>query len=142
MAALFSGEQLYGLIPQRPPVVMVDTMYSATESEAETGLHVDSDNVFVHDGKLREPGIIEHVAQSAAAFAGYDTFRRGLPPKIGFIGEIRQFRIARLPLAGEELHTHLQILGEAAGITLLSAETVSGDGAVASCRMKIFIKED
>lgn len=142
MAALFAGEHLYGLIPQRPPIVMVDTLYSATESEAETGLHVNEDNVFVHGGKLREPGIIEHVAQSAAAFAGYGTFRRGLPPKLGFIGEIRQFRIARLPLAGEDLHTHLQILGEVAGITLFSAETLSGGEPVAACRMKIFIKED
>ncbi|MDE5889407.1 MAG: hydroxymyristoyl-ACP dehydratase [Bacteroidales bacterium] len=139
---LFVGEQIHGLIPQRPPIVMVDTLYSATETEAETGLHILEDNVFVEDGRLREPGLIEHVAQSAAAFAGYGTFRQGLPPKLGFIGEIKQFRISRLPLAGEDLRTNLQILGEAAGITLLSASTVSGDELLATCRMKIFIKED
>ncbi|MCM1177105.1 MAG: hypothetical protein NC308_07130 [Clostridium sp.] len=142
MDALFVGEQVYGLIPQRPPIVMVDTLYSATDTEAETGLHIKEDNVFVREGCLREPGLIEHVAQSAAAFAGYGTFRQGLPPKLGFIGEIKQFRIDRLPQAGEEMHTYLQILGEAAGITLLSATVKSGDTAIATCRMKIFIKED
>jgi len=139
---LFVGEQIYSLIPQRPPIVMLDTLYSATENEAETGLNIVNDNVFVSDGRLREPGLIEHVAQSAAAFAGYGDYCKGQSPKLGFIGEIKQFRINRLPCVGETLRTRLEILGEAAGITLLAATVESGGEALASCRMKIFIKED
>lgn len=142
MAPLLSGEQIYSLIPQRPPIVMVDTLYSATDNGAETGLHIVDGNVFVSGGRLREPGIMEHVAQSAAAYAGYGTFRSGLPPKLGFIGEIRQFKISRLPNVGEVLETHLEILGEAGGITLLAACTKAGDETIATGKMKIFIKED
>ena len=61
--ALFSGKQLYDLIPQRPPIVMVDALYSAGDSEAETGLRIGEDNMFVAEGRLREPGLIEHIAQ-------------------------------------------------------------------------------
>jgi predicted hotdog family 3-hydroxylacyl-ACP dehydratase len=139
---LFLGEELFKLIPQRMPIVMVDVFYDATDTEANTGLTVTADNLFCENNKLREPGLIEHVAQSAAAFAGYDTYRQGLVPKLGFIGEIKKFKIHRLPLTGECLHTHLAVLGEAAGVTLLAAETRVNDEIITSCQMKIFIKND
>ena len=139
---LLIGEELYQLIPQRNPVVMVDTFFCADEESAETGLHVQSGNLFCEGNLLRETGLIEHVAQSAAAFAGYAPYTRGEQPKLGFIGEVKKFKIARLPKVGEFLHTSLRVLGEAAGITLISAETKVEEEVLATCQMKIFIKEN
>ena len=139
---LLVGEELYKLIPQRNPIVMVDTFFCADEEGAETGLHVQPDNLFCEGGFLREPGVIEHVAQSAAAFAGYAPYQKGKSPKLGFIGEVKKFKIARLPKVGEVLHTSLHILGEAAGVTLISAETKAGEEMLATGQMKIFVKED
>lgn len=139
---LFSGEELFGLLPQRPPIVMVDTLVDATDTEAHTALTVTPSNMFCANGELREPGLIEHIAQSAAAFAGYSTFKQGLPPKLGYIGEIKKMRIEALPHVGDCLHTHLQIIGEAAGITLLAAETMVNDATIVTGQMKIFIKND
>ena len=139
---LLVGEELYKLIPQRNPIVMVDTFFCADEESAETGFHVQSGNIFCERGFLREPGMIEHVAQSAAAFAGYAPFTKGESPKLGFIGEVKKFKIIRLPKVGEFLHTCLHVLGEAAGVTLISAVTKSGEEVLATCQMKIFIKED
>ena len=110
MKPLLEGEGLYKLIPQRNPIVMVDTFFAADEEGAETGLHVQSGNLFCNEGLLREPGMIEHVAQSAAAFAGYAPFTKGESPKLGFIGEVKKFKIARLPKVGEFLHTSLRVL--------------------------------
>lgn len=139
---LLVGEGLYKLIPQRNPIVMVDTFFGASEEGAETGLHVQSGNIFCEEGYLREPGMIEHVAQSAAAFAGYAPYVKGESPKLGFIGEVKKFKIIRLPKVGEFLHTSLRVLGEAAGVTLISAETKVDEDVLATCQMKIFIKED
>ena len=139
---LLEGEGLYKLIPQRHPIVMVDTFFCADEESAETGLHVQLGNVFCEGGFLREPGMIEHVAQSAAAFAGYAPYTQGETPKLGFIGEVKKFKINRLPKVGEFLHTRLRVLGEAAGVTLIAAETKSDEEILATCQMKIFIKED
>ena len=139
---LLEGEGLYKLIPQRNPIVMVDTFFCADEESAETGLHVQLGNVFCEGGFLREPGMIEHVAQSAAAFAGYAPYTQGETPKLGFIGEVKKFKINRLPKVGEFLHTRLRVLGEAAGVTLIAAETKSDEEILATCHMKIFIKED
>lgn len=139
---LLEGEGLYKLIPQRCPIVMVDTFFRADESGAETGLHIQSGNLFSEGGLLREPGMIEHVAQSAAAFAGYAPYTRGEQPKLGFIGEVKKFRISRLPKVGDFLHTTLRVMGEAAGVTLIAAETRVEDEVLATCQMKIFIKNE
>ena len=139
---LLEGEEVYKLIPQRNPIVMVDTFFCADEEGAETGLPVQSGNIFCQGDVLSEPGLIEHVAQSAAAFAGYLPYTKGETPKLGFIGEVKKFKITRLPKIGEFLHTHLKVLGEAAGVTLIAAETISEYELLATCQMKIFIKED
>lgn len=138
---LFKGEEIFELIPQRAPIVMVDTLYEADDMSGKTGLTISSDNIFCRDSYMQEPGLIEHIAQSAAAFAGYKTFKAGLPPKLGFIGEIKKCKISTLPKAGETLVTNLKVLGEAIGITLVSAETSVGDSVIVSCQMKIFIQE-
>lgn len=138
---LLQGSELFKLIPQRAPIVMVDTFFGADETCARTGLHIHADNIFCQDNALQEPGIIEHIAQSAAAFAGYAPYTRGEEPKLGFIGEVKKCKISRLPQAGSFLSTQLRIVGEAAGITLIAAEVYEGEECIASCQMKIFIKE-
>ena len=138
---IIRGEHIFQLIPQRPPIVMVDVVYAADEMSAETGLTVHEDNIFVRDGRFREPGLIEHIAQSAAAFAGYGSFARGEEPKLGYIGEIKDCNLFALPSIGEELRTTIRLVTEVAGIRLISAETKVNDEIVAACLMKIFLKE-
>lgn len=135
------GEAIFQLIPQRPPIVMVDVVWSATDTEAETGLTIQEDNIFVRDGRFREPGLIEHIAQSAAAFAGYGTFVRGEEPKLGYIGEIKDCNLYALPKVGDELRTTIQLVAEVGGIRLIGAQTSLNGEKVADCQMKIFLKE-
>jgi len=130
------------LIPQRPPIVMVDVVWSADEQSADTGLTIQEDNIFVKDGLFREPGLIEHIAQSAAAFAGYGTFVRGEEPKLGFIGEIKDCVFKLMPPVGSELRTHIQLVTEIGGIRLINAEVRLKDELVATCIMKFFLKDD
>lgn len=137
----FSAEEIKLLIPQRSPMMQVDFFQSENDVEGDTALTITGDNVFCSDGLFREPGIIEHIAQSAAAYAGYDTFRRGEAPKLGYIGEVKKMKIGRLPKVGERIRTHYKVLGTAEGVTLLSAETRVGEETIASGRMKIFIKQ-
>lgn len=130
------------LIPQRPPIVMVDVVWSADEQSADTGLTIQEDNIFVKDGLFREPGLIEHIAQSAAAFAGYGTFVRGEEPQLGFIGEIKDCVFNLMPPVGSELRTHTQLVTEIGGIRLINAEVRLKDELVATCVMKFFLKDD
>lgn len=139
---LLRGGDILKLIPQRDPVVMVDKFGDFEENGAATALTIESSNIFCQDGHLREPGLIEHIAQSAAAFAGFGTFQKHFPPKLGYIGEIKRCRIYELPTVGEELNTELKILAQVGNITLLNAETRVNGRKVAECQMKIFLKND
>ena len=93
---LYEGEGIKELIPQRHPIMMVDTFYDATEMECNTGLTILKDNIFCENGSLLEPGIIEHIAQSASAHAGYKEKLKNSPnPPVGYIGEVTQKQIER-----------------------------------------------
>ena len=141
-APMLKGDEIYQLIPQRAPIVMVDKLYSADEQSAVTGLDIQEKNIFCKDGRLMEPGVIEHIAQSAAAMAGYPYYKNGEEPKLGYIGEIRKFKLFRLPECGETLETRIKVKGIAGDVTLITAESIADEGKVASCDMKIFLKKE
>lgn len=140
MEYIMKEEELFNLIPQRAPIVEVDTLYEASKSEAHTGLTVKSDNYFCERGRLCEPGLIEHIAQSAATFAGYATFLKGEDPHLGFIGEIKKCKIYELPKIGADLHTWVELVSEVEGISLMKAMTIVDERKIAECQIKIFLK--
>lgn len=130
------------LVPQRAPILMVDRLTDATDDVAVTSFVVKADNYFLDDdGLLAEVGLIEHIAQSASAFAGYKALLAGASePPVGYIGEIKKFHCYRCPAPGEELNTTITMGAEVAGVTIIKGETRVKDETVADTQMKIFIK--
>lgn len=103
---LITGEEILEYIPQRPPVVMVDTFYGIDERGcARSGLTVTADNLFVADGVLDECGIVEHIAQSAALRAGYMNRTMGRRVQLGYIGAVNDLKV-HFPAAGEQQTRH------------------------------------
>ncbi len=131
------------LIPQREPVLLVDALDGADGDTARTRLTVRRDNDFVgDDGTLAEPGLVEHIAQSASAFAGYKALEAGATePPVGYIGEVKKFRCLRCPRVGEELQTTVTFGPEVGGVTALAGETCVGEETVAVTQMKIYVAE-
>lgn len=127
------------LIPQRPPILLVDGLESVEGDTAVSTLTVRADNCFTdEDGLLAEAGVVEHIAQSASALAGYKAVQAGATaPPVGYIGEVKKFRLHRLPRMGEVLRTTVSFGTEVEGVTLLSAETRAGEELIASTQMKI-----
>ena len=102
---LITGEEILEYIPQRPPVVMVDTFYGIDERGcARSGLTVTADNLFVADGVLDECGIVEHIAQSAALRAGYMNRTMAEGCRLGT--SARERPEGALPAAGEQQTRH------------------------------------
>ena len=133
------NEAIKNLIPQREPMIMVDTFHEATESEANTGLTIANDNLFCYDGLFTEPGLVEHIAQSASAFAGFKALLAKKKPPLGFIGEVKKCWIYFLPRVGDKLQTHIRILTEVLNVSLLAAETIVNGEIAVQCQMKIYI---
>lgn len=131
---------IQALIPQRPPIVMIDGLRAADDTTAETTLTVREANIFVRDGHMQEPGILEHIAQSAAAYLGYQTLAHNEQPRLGYIGEVKKCDFATSPAVGQCLVTRLTLLAEIEGVRLIQAETTANDLPVCTCQMKLFLK--
>jgi len=130
------------LIPQRDPIMMVDTLIDAEGDVCHTALLVRENNFFIEEDRLMcEPGLVEHIAQSASAFAGYRYVMAGRKAPIGYIGEVKKFHCYRRPGIGEILNTTVTMGAEINGITIITGETRVGQELVADTQMKIFVED-
>ncbi len=136
--------KIENLIPQRPPIVMVDEVLAVEGDVCTCRLTIRQDNFFMEpDGMIAEPGVIEHIAQSASAFAGLRAVEAGATePPVGYIGEVKNFHLVRRPRAGEELTTMITMGPEVQGVTIISGTTCVSGEVIAETQMKIFVRED
>ena len=129
------------LIPQREPIIMVDTIYEYQENKVLGGLTVSNDSIFVQNNELKEPGILEHMAQTVALYTGYQYFIQNLEAPVGYIGSMKNIEILQLPKVDEILVTTVNILHEVMGVTLVSIETKVNEQVIAFGEMKTVIAE-
>lgn len=139
---LLSGMELLDLIPQRPPIVMVDRFFGINEEGSYTGLKVESSNLFCSEGRLDECGLTEHIAQSAAVRIGYLYTCKGEAVPVGFIGSVNKMSYYTLPEVGDDLHTCIRVEQEIFDITLISATVRVNGVIIAEGQLKIFLKKD
>lgn len=138
-----SGDQLTNLIPQKPPFVLINSLDAVNEKSCVTTFTVNPDHVLVDRGKLSLAGLLENMAQSSGCKLGYDDFNEGKKPRVGFIGEVRDFQYSRLPLTGEELRTEITVENKVFGsVTVVAAKIFSGDEEISSCKMKVFFQPE
>ena len=126
-------------IPQRPPIVMIDRIIEISESKVVCNFMIKNDNIFVNGCKLLEPGIIENMAQTIAASAGYMAKKKNEKVKLGYIAAIKNLNIHELPIIGDVLCTSIQIVNEIFSVTIVQAEVVAGSKIIADCEMRIYI---
>lgn len=137
-----TGEDILQLIPQRPPFVMIDTLLSAGENSAETSLTISEDNLFLEKGMFREPGLIENIAQSAAAMNGFSEHSTGGVAKVGFIAGIKDLKIYKLPALGQTISTRIDFMDQVLEFQIVRGRIFDNNDIFAECEMKIFIKNN
>lgn len=125
------------LIPQRPPMVMVDRVLHCDTVVTETELTVSKDNIMVEDGHMSAIGLIENVAQTCAARMGYINLTSGKEVRVGVIGALRDMTIHSLPEVGSTIKTRIEVSDEVFGMTLAQAESRCGDMLLCSGTIKI-----
>jgi 3-hydroxymyristoyl/3-hydroxydecanoyl-(acyl carrier protein) dehydratase len=134
-------ENIQHLIPQRPPFVMIDKLLSFSETVISTGFSIKADNIFVENGEFKEPGLVENIAQTAAARAGYISKTENKPVAVGYIGAVNNLEVYYLPKPGDELITEIAIKNQIFDVTLISGKIICNGKLVAQCNMKIFINQ-
>lgn len=135
-------ENIQSLIPQKPPFVMVDKLVSLTETTSTTAFSIRADNIFVEGERFKEPGLVENIAQTAAARAGYISKTSGRPVQVGYIGAVNNLQVFSLPKTGDELVTEIIIEKQIFDVALISGTITCNGQVVARCNMKIFISQN
>ena len=135
-------DQVLALIPQKDPMVMIDNLLEVDETRGVTDLLVRKDNIFCQNEQLLEAGLIENIAQTAAARTGYIFSQKKEKIPTGFIGAIKNLEILFLPNVGDKLRTEIQYQGEVFDIILVHGKiTVAGELA-AQCELKVFLLKE
>ena len=136
LITLFDKYFVENLLPQKFPFVMVDKMYSFTETSLISGLKIQNDNIFFQNDIFLESGLIEHMAQSVALHTGYQFYLKQEPAPTGYIGSIKNVEIKVLPKLHDEIQTTVSILQEFGGITLVDIVTKLNNIEIATGQMK------
>lgn len=121
---------------------MVDQLLHADETTARCSFIINEDNPLIIDGIFQEGGLLENIAQTAAAQAGYKALTENKPVAAGFIGAVKDFEVFALPKTGDELLTEITVEDQVFDVTVITGKVWHGDMLLASCEMKIFIQQD
>jgi predicted hotdog family 3-hydroxylacyl-ACP dehydratase len=133
-------ENIESLIPQRKPFVMIDELSFSDGKRTRTRLQVRADNIFVQNGLFTEPGLLENIAQTAAARAGYEANKENAPVRVGYIGAVKNFEVFDLPAVGDIIETEITIGNQVFDVSVIKGIVSFNNRVIAKCEMKIFIK--
>ena len=144
---LITKENILTLIPQRPPIVMVDGLRDHTAESSVSVFTIAPDNIFVANGHFQMAGLIENIAQTVALRAGYEHMLRiqseggaAIKPPVGFIGEVKNLVVHSLPAVGAQIETRVDLLHNIFTASVVKG-TISCTGQIiAECEMKVFVQ--
>jgi len=136
-----NSHDILSYIPQREPFVMVDEILEVSETSTRSKFLIRPDNIFIEKGYFKEPGLVENIAQTAAAREGYIAHTENKPVLVGYIGAIKNLEVFFLPKTGDELITEIIIEQQIFAVTLITGKIFCNGKILAQCEMKIFINE-
>ncbi|HEY4337660.1 MAG TPA: 3-hydroxyacyl-ACP dehydratase [Puia sp.] len=119
---------------------MIDRLVYSDASITKTVFRVTADNIFVANGRFREPGLLENIAQTAAAGAGALALQEGRSVAIGYIAAVKDLEIGDLPAVNDELITEIKMEDPILDVTVVSGKLWCNGKMTAQCEMKIFVQ--
>ena len=138
---LVSKQHIQSILPQHPPMVMVDELLYSNETTTRCRFKIEADNIFTEEGVLREPGMVENIAQTAAAGVGFTAQQNNQGAPVGYIGAIKDLEIFMLPKIGDSIETEVEVMNRVFDVTLVNGNIYCNDQLAVRCEMKIFISK-
>jgi 3-hydroxyacyl-[acyl-carrier-protein] dehydratase len=130
--------EILSFIPQRPPFVMIGKLESTDDSLTRTSFTITSDNVFNSNGYFSESGLLENMAQTAAAGTGYRILMNNQPVPVGYIAAMKNVNIYALPKVNETIITEMQFQQTLLNFHFVKGKVTIGGREIANCEFKIF----
>jgi len=142
---LVSEENILELIPQRPPMVMIDGLVSCDEKQALARLTIREDNIFLNSNGFSASGMMEAMAQTAAVRTGHlmknhpESANKKVP--VGVIGSIKNFRLYFQPQIDSILNITVEIAHEVLMATVVKGKVEVDGKMAAEAELQIYITE-
>ena len=128
------------LVPQAPPMILIDAVVGWHDAGLVAALEVRPDGPFFEAGK----GVAAHVAlewmaQACAAFVGAQAREAGLPVRIGFLLGTRAFT-ASVPwyLAGEAVEVAVTLTFRDEEMAVFDCRARGAAGGVAAAALTVY----
>jgi len=130
------------LIPQRTPMQMIDKLVYADERSAKGILLIKESNLFCENGRLRESGLVEFIAQTAAAFTGFRNKTNSSSVREGYIGAVKNLVVIALPLVNAEIQSEIVVENEIVGFTIVTGKVFYKNKVIAECEIRILVSSN
>ncbi len=127
-------------IPHREPALIVEGISVDADTGVECRFTVRDGTHYVEDGFLCVGGLVEAMAQAAAAHLGIEQ-AAGTPPSPGLLVGLEDVRLSRLPRTGERIRIRCGVSEHFGPSVWLRAEAWAGDESIATGILKVFTPE-
>lgn len=116
-------------LPHREPMILLDRIVLMNTDYLESEVTIKSDTLFLRGGAVPAWVGVEYMAQTCAAFAGFEARGRGEEARVGFLLATRNYRSS---VDGFELGSTLRVRvtlvhREAGGLSVVEGKITSAD---------------
>lgn len=119
---------------------MIDELIAVTDTEFQTSFIIREGHLFVINNEFTEPGMIENMAQTAAAGTGWSAVQGNQPAPVGFIGAIKNWQVSRLPRVGDSLLSTIKVQHQIRNAHIVSGTITCQGQLIASAEFTIFLQ--
>jgi len=127
-------------IPQRAPMIMIDELVFASTDRAITKYRVKDNSIFLTDnGYFNESGLVENIAQTAAAMVGYECTKKEIPVPVGYIAAIKDWQLNSTPPINSTIQTVVEVTNQIMDFTLVEGRVEQDGKLLCRCEMRILV---
>jgi predicted hotdog family 3-hydroxylacyl-ACP dehydratase len=127
------------LIPQRMPFVFVDRLIYMDDKSSHGSFVIPPENIFVKSGFYSASGMVESMAQTAAAGTGYLSVKNNKKVPVGYIGAVQKLDVLDWPPVNAEITMEINLITNIMQVSLVSGIVKYREKVMATCEMKIFV---
>jgi len=135
----FEMQSAAEFIPQKPPFVLVDKLLYVDGKTSRCSFTIPEGNLFTDEGYYSTAGLVESMAQTAAAGTGYLSRKEDKPVPLGYIGAVQKLEVFDWPPVNAEIHMTINLITNIMQVSLVSGIVQYREKTLATCEMKIFV---
>ena len=132
---ILTGEQILPYLPQRPPMVFVDSFYGMIDNVQYSSLLITPEMVFVEDGRLMDIGLIEFLTQSGYVWFSYREKvilqKSDLEITKGYLCKIKNVHVSDTPPTGTRIYSKMEVIFYSSSFSTIHLTAYTENGTLA-----------